>query len=118
MNSLSLKLLCILFKRGTLSLHDLGIILETNSIELSDAMSDLLKQGAVEIVPSYASLHGNTLTLKAPLQITYLGKTLLEQEYRSNKHSKLHEFRAWATLAISALTLLVAAITLFLQITG
>ena len=118
MNSSSLALLRFISTRDTLSLRSICMVFNGDPEKLHAPLNDLLKQGAIEILPYYAAEHGNVLSLNAPFRITYLGKTLLEQESRSDKHSKLHEFRAWATLAISVFTLLIAAVTLLLQVTG
>ena len=117
MNSFSLALLRYISTRKQLSLHDICVIFDGNPEKLFPPLNDLFEQKAIEILPYYANEHGNKLTLNAPFHITYLGQTILEQESHSNRHSKLHEFRAWATLAISVLTLLMTFITLLLQVT-
>ena len=116
MNSLSLNLLQLISKRKELSLHDLCVILNADPVKLSAPLNDLLKHGAIEILPYYASEYGNELTLRAPFQITYLGKTLLEQENLTQKHYKYDEFRARSTLAIALIALVCSILSLVLQL--
>ena len=116
MNSFSLKLLQFISTQKTLSLHDLCVIFDGNPETLFPPLNDLLKHGALEILPYYANEHGNELTLHAPFQITYLGKTLLEQENLTQKHYKYNEFRAWSTLAIALIALVCSILSLVLQL--
>ena len=114
MNSTSLKLLRFIATRNELSMRDIGVIFNADPAIMFEPLTDLLNRGAIEILPYYVSEHGNQLTFSAPFQITYTGKTIIEEELTAQKRYNYVEIRAWITLVIAIIALFCSVFDLFI----
>lgn len=110
-----LLLLHIFDERRTLSLRSLSVLLNVNPTAIAADISWLLSKEYLRFEHSYASKHGDVLTLKAPLSITPEGKNALYLEEKSRKNFKFKEVRAWVTLGISIAAFILAIIDLLLK---
>lgn len=114
MNSNSLKLLRFIATRNELSMRDIGVIFNTDPEFIFEPLTDLLNRGAIEILPRYVSEHGKQLTFNTPFQITYTGKTIIEEELTAQKRYNYVEIRAWITLTIAVIALFCSIFDLFI----
>ncbi len=119
MDDFSFKILQLYATRSSLTLIELGAILNNDPINLAEVINYLRKQGYLHIENNYATiknLNDNSLVgLNTPLVISFEGKAALEKEIKSRKHYCYNELRAWITLAIAILAFFLSIISLALQ---
>ena len=101
MDDTSYKLLKLYSKRDHITLADLSAIYNTDWDYWGAPVDYLIKNGYLQINPTYVILHGGDFTSKAPIEITFHGKVHLEQECKNRWTFKFNEFRAWVTLIIA-----------------
>lgn len=101
MDNSTLSILQIFKNRTSLTLSQLSAILNIDALTLSDSIAYMRNLDYIEISGSYRLLHGDDLTVDAPLEVTHLGLIAIEQELKSRKRFKYVEFRAWVTLVIA-----------------
>lgn len=69
----------------------------------------------ITIVSDIALLEGDDLTPDKPLEITQDGIIALDDETKARRRFKHSEFRAWVTLFIAVIALILSIISLYLQ---
>lgn len=97
------------------SIRDLTIRTGKGGPDFERVVAWLWKRGFLETDPNYAALHpdeikmlGGTIAVDTPLRITRNGEIALEGDRRF----LFGEFRAWSTLAIAVLALILSVISL------
>lgn len=111
----SLELLKLYSCRDSLSLKDLAAIHNKDLTDFIPTVNYLRHNELLEIHPNFTILHGSTLTADAPLRITYEGRVKLEAEQKNRRSNNLKEFRAWVTLTIALIALIVSIISLVIS---
>lgn len=122
LDSLSKKILTLYQSHPSFrfTIHDLVVKTEMNEMDLTPAVLNLFGSGYLKIDPNYRCLHkdelsnlGDTIAIDTPLCITRDGEVLLEETHRNERRFQYNEIRAWITLAIALLALIVSVIALF-----
>lgn len=108
----SLELLRLFYKRETLSLNDLAAIYDVNFFSFAKPIDYLIAIGYLEIDTNYAIIHGSDLTPESPIILTQKGKIALESELTNRRIFIFTEFRAWFTLAIAVISLIVSIVAI------
>lgn len=95
MDSLSLKILKVYRSRQTLTLSQLGAILNEDTFSLSEPVILLRKQGYLRVEPNHAALEGikadDPISVDDPLELTFVGKLDSLCYYHSNCGSQLYQ---------------------------
>lgn len=116
MDSLSFKVLEIFSSRRSLTLSQLSAILNIDWMNLSEPVNRLRSLSYLRFEPNHAVMEGLTkdspLSVDSPLVISFEGRAALEQELKERKQFKYTEFRAWLTLAVAVVALIVSVIAL------
>lgn len=101
-------------------LSDLKLLTDRNDYDLGPAIGFLRRKNYLMIDPTYANLHpdeikllGDSVSVRTPLRITKDGLIALEKSERSDTRFKFNEIRAWITLAIAVIALIVSIVALF-----
>lgn len=101
-------------------LSDLKLLTNRGDHDLGPAIRFLRRENYLMIDPTYASLHpdeikllGDSVSVCTPLRITKDGLIALEKAERSDTRFKFNEIRAWITLAIAVIALIVSIVALF-----
>lgn len=119
MDDFSFKILQIYATRTSLTLIELGAILNCDSISLAEVVNYLRKQDYLHIKDDYAIAetlnNSNSISLNTPLVISFIGKIAIEKEIKCRKHNYYSELRSWITLAIAVLAFFLSIISLVLQ---
>lgn len=114
MNNLSFEILQLYSSRSSLSLLQLGAILNKDAFNLAEPINYLRAKDYLKIEPNHAMLNSLSdkefISLDTPLVITYLGKIAIESEAKERQHFKFTEFRAWVTLAIALIALILSIV--------
>lgn len=104
-------------------LSDLKLLTNKGDYDLAPAIGLLRRKNYLVIDPTYAALHpneiemlGDSVAMRTPLRITREGLIALEKDERFDKRFRFNEIRAWITLGIAILGLIVAVISLLWQI--
>lgn len=108
MDDTSFKLLKLYATRNTISLSGLSAIYNTHNDYWISPVRYLIEKEYLRINPEYVLLHNNDFTITAPIEITYEGKLALEQERKERQVFKFNEFRAWFTLIIAVIALVMS----------
>lgn len=122
LDSLSKKVLTLYQSHPSFrfTVHDLVVKTEISEMDLAPAVLNLWRSGYLKIDPNYLCLHedemsrlGDTIAIDTPLCITRDGEVLLEETHRNERRFQYNEIRAWITLVIALLALIVSIIALF-----
>lgn len=117
MDSLSLEILRIYSSRGVLTLNQLSTVLNVDWMRLGEPVNYLRHLKYLCFEPNHAMLNGLTaespLSMDDPLVITFMERAAFEHEEQSRKRCKYNEVRAWITLAIAVIALIVSIVALF-----
>lgn len=116
MDNLSFEILKLFPGRKNLSLSQIQAIYNGDVISLSKPVNYLRNLGYLQIDPNFSPAHSSGdktyISVDTPLVITYLGEIALQTEEKSRRKDFLTEFRAWVTLAIAIIALIVSIIAL------
>ena len=117
MDDYSFSVLKTYKSRDCLTLSQLSAIYNRSIFDVAEPVSYLRKQKLIRIESNYALLHELTedslIDPDTPLEITFVGKGALETEIKSRRHLTFNELRAWITLAIAVIALIVSIAALF-----
>lgn len=119
MDLFSLKILAQYYRRGNLTLTQLGAILDRSPLELADYVRRLMEKSLLRIEPSYAMAHepdpNGLLGVDIPLQLTIDGIAELESVQQKAKERKADRIRYWITTTIAATALVISIVSIALQ---
>lgn len=105
MDRTSIDLLKIFASRKSLSLNQIGAILNRDCLIICEPINYLLKLGFLRIEPEYASLkelsNDGPISLDCPLEITFAGRVALENVRKQLKEKRTESTRYWITTAIA-----------------
>lgn len=108
------KILKLYVSRPSLSMKDVGILFGVSPFDCSDDVCYLLEHDYLEVEPNYAIMNNisssDSTPIDAPLSITVSGRVALDQVMDSVKYRRFNEIRAWITLAISILALIISIV--------
>ena len=98
-------------KRGSLSLHDLSIVLDLSPMFLSGFVLNLCKQNLL-----YAKNPGvnimDGIPINAVLEISSAGHSALNVEDKSRHSSKMSVIRSWLSLLFSVIAIIISVIAI------
>lgn len=116
MDDFSFSVLKDIGRRSSVTIIDLAAIYNRSVDHMEDPVLYLRERGYLDIERNYANLYGLTsdslISRNTPLTISYLGKIAIEEERKSRKQHSFNEFRAWFTLAIAVIALIISIIAL------
>lgn len=116
MDDLSFSILKCIKKRTTVTITELAAIYNQSVDYMEDPVLYLRKNGYLDIERNYANLHDLTseslIGRSTPLVISYFGKIAAEEEHKFRKSHSFNEFRAWFTLAIAFIALIISILAL------
>lgn len=105
MDKLSKKILEEYSIRPTMSLLQLGAVLNTNHMSLSIPVNYLREKGLLQIEPNHAMLHNikqsDLITMDTPLEISYLGQISLEEDQKISREKRNELIRYIITTAVA-----------------
>lgn len=112
MDDFSFSVLKDIARRSSVTITDLAAIYNQSIDYMEDPILYLRGKGYLDIERNYANLHGLTsdslISRNTPLTISYPGKIAIEEERKSRKQNSFNEFRAWFTLAIAVIALIIS----------
>ena len=110
------RLLKVFLKHQPISIKDLKRFINVRNIPIEETTGYLFDKGFLHIDPNYAVMRNllkdPTLSVEYPLSVTVQGKAALEADVESRHYRTLNEIRAWVTLAISVIALILSIISL------
>jgi len=108
MDKATLSLLKLFNERHSLSLIQLGAILNIDYFTLLDPVHYMMEQKYIckGNAALLEHLEGDTISPDTPLEITYFGRISIKQAKKEHLHFKYIEFRAWMTLIIAIMAFL------------
>lgn len=116
MDKLSVSVLDAVEQHRSLSLQQLDVLVSGGFNDVRRAVSYLRRLGYVEIESGYLMMNNLekdcSLSPHAPLILTFEGKIALEEELARRRDFRWKEFRAWVTLAIAVISLILSIIAL------
>lgn len=116
MDNYSFSVLKTYKSRSSLTLSQLSAIYNQSIFDVVEPVSYLRKQKFIRIESNHAVLHDFTeespIDPDTPLEITFAGKAALEAEIKSRRRLTFNELRAWITLAIAVVALIISIIAL------
>lgn len=115
MDDISFNLLKLFQERNSLSLIELGAILNCSAISLAEPIHYLREMNYLRVKSFHQDTDDDSISLRDSLAITFEGKAALEIEQKSRRHFKYTEYRAWITLAIAILAFILSVISLLLS---
>lgn len=101
-------------KNRALSVQDVMLLLDSSDTEVWPPIKNLFDSGYLHAVGGYIAEDGS-IAVDTKLRITYAGELALRENSRSKKSHFWTEFRAWFTLAIAGIALIVSIVSLWLQ---
>ena len=104
MDNTTYHVLGLYYEREHLSLVQLGAILNDEPVSLSQPVAYLVKNGYLQ----YRDHEDHFHKPDTPIDITYAGKVAYQEEKKARSQFSHQEFRAWATLAIAILALILS----------
>lgn len=114
MDDVSYYLLKLYSQRTTVSLRELSAICNKEIRFISGSVRVLIDQKYLEIIPDPLNDIKTDLTMDAPIRITTEGHIAFENESKERRHFKFNEIRAWITLAIALVALVLSVIDIFI----
>lgn len=116
MDPFSLVVLHTYSTRVSLSLVQLGAILDISPLDLVEIVDSLRHEALIQVSPSYPPIAADGLIpTDLPFVITMKGRGVLETDREKRKHFKYNEFREWAAIGIALIALAVSIIALLKQ---
>ena len=112
MDDVSFELLKLYAQRDKLSIKDISAILNHNARSITEPVMYLVNM-------EYLRQHkasGDTGLFDTSYSITHVGRIALEEEQKIRRHFRYTELRAWITLGIAIIALMISVISLLLQI--
>ncbi len=106
----SLKILHCISLHAPIDAIGLDIYLSLDLDDIEECIDYLLSNELIEIDTSDKKLSG-----AKTFQITKMGKIILENELKFRRNFTFTEFRAWVTLLIAVIALVLSIISLYLQ---
>ena len=120
MDSFSLKILKKYHSHPSLTLRQLGKILNEDEFSLSEPVSLLKQKGYLRIEHNYSIFEGikddDPISLYCPLVLTFRGKTALEEAKKISKKERNAWIRYIITTVISLLAIIISAIALLSEL--
>lgn len=110
MDKQTYSLLKLFKQRDSLSLIGIGAIYNRDFTDFSSPISWMLAHNYLTIVPDIALLEGYDLTPDKPLKITQEGIIALDEEIKAQRKFKYNELRAWITVLISIIALILSIV--------
>ena len=101
-------------KNRALSVQDVMLLTDSTDTEVCPPVKNLFDSGYLHVAGGYVAEDGS-IAVDTKLRITYAGELALRENVRSKKLNFWTEFRAWATLAIALIAMVVSLISLWLQ---
>ena len=113
MDDFCYKILNVYYKHEELSMNDISLLTKQNflSSNSTTAMHWLLKNNY--LVPVDASKSKDSISNTTKYKITQNGKNVVYQKKQQDKYRLFNEVRAWITLAISVIALILSIINYF-----
>lgn len=119
MDDYSFSVLKLYRSRSSLTLSQLSAILNRSWFDVADPVLFLKREGYLKVEPNHAALHNikpdDPIDPDTPIVISFEGKAALEAESKARKHTSFNELRAWITLSIALVGIVVAIISLLRQ---
>lgn len=119
MDLFSLKILALYSSRKSLTLTQLGAILNQSPVDLVQYVLRLLDKSLLSIEPIYAKMHEpapeGTIEIDIPLVLTIDGRNLLETETRKEKERRDTKKHLIINTVIAGLALIVSILSVILQ---
>lgn len=101
-------------KNCALSVQDIVLLMDSSDTEIWPPIKNLFDSGYLHAVGGYIAEDGS-IAVDTKLRITYAGELALRENARSKKNHFWIELRAWATLAIALIALIVSIASVLLQ---
>lgn len=116
MDDYSFSVLKLYRSRSFLTLSQLSAMLNRSWFDVAEPVLYLKREGYLKVEPNHAALHDikadDPIDAHTPIVISFEGKAALEAETKARKQHSFNEFRAWFTLAIAVIALIVSVIAL------
>lgn len=116
MDNTALDLLTLFSERESLSMSDIALICNINSLSLGSPMRWMIDQGYIEKNCFDDEFPGDLIYMDCPYRITHAGKTALYEEINARKRFKYGEIRAWLSLAFAGIALIISIISIVMQV--
>lgn len=104
MDDLTYKLLSVFYDRPCLNMMQLGALLNEEPLLLGEEISYLQSHDYIRSEDSKVS------TPDTMFKITYVGKAAFLSEKKSRRHFAYNEIRAWITLLIAVVALILSIV--------
>lgn len=101
-------------RHNAMSIKDVAIVLDINIHYVAEPISYLIDSGYLRTLDRSIDTNG-PLSLNEKLCITYTGELAMREHEQSKKNNFWIEFRAWGTLAIALIALIISIASLLLQ---
>lgn len=102
-------------REQALSTRDVALLLDSHDTVVWPPIKNLMDSGYLRAVSGYIAEDGS-IDVNTKLHITYDGTLALRENARSKKKYCWIEFRAWATLVIALIALIVSIASVLLQL--
>lgn len=113
MDELTLSYLRLFNKRNQLSIYDISVLTGIDTLTISSSIDFLLRAGYIQCANGYSLEPGNPPTPDTPFELTHYGFASMLSGEDHHKYRRFNEIRAWITLGISIISLILSLISLF-----
>ena len=117
MDDIIFELLNCFSKRNNLSAEKLGVIYNTDYLEFGGPLSLMIEKEYLTKDDPFEKYPDDLIYPECHYQITFKGKIALSEERKNRKRFKHSEFRAWVSLFIAGIALIVSIISIAIQLT-
>lgn len=119
MEKFTLQVLRTCAEQSYVSLTQLTFALKNSDLKIAESIHALRQLGYIEIDPDHRLIHDlsvdSPIDANTPLKVTISGKSFLEYVNDNEKNRMLNDIRAWITLAVTVLTLLISLLDFFFK---
>ena len=113
MDEFTLSYLHLFNKRNQLSIYDISILTGIDISTISNSIVFLLRADYIQCANGYSLKPGELPTPDIQFELTHGGFAAMLSGEDQHKYRRFNEIRAWITLGISIISLVLSLISLF-----